>query len=111
MKTNQVPGGTTIDVRMIAQDVPMQFEVVLRDAKGEMHYQVKLARTDFERLGGGTVSPEECIRAAFLFLLGREPKESILRRFDVSVIESYFPEFQREFSHYLDVHSSAQESP
>jgi hypothetical protein len=37
----------------------------------------------------------------FQFLLEREPKESILRRFDVTVISRYFPEFEREFPHYL----------
>ena len=41
-------------------------------------------------------SPEELIRACFRFLLAREPKESILRSFDVSVIGHYFPEFERE---------------
>jgi hypothetical protein len=39
--------------------------------------------------------------AAFRFLLEREPKESILARFDVSVIARYFPEFERELPRYL----------
>jgi hypothetical protein len=30
-----------------------------------------------------------------------EPKESILRRFDVMVISRYFPEFERELPRYL----------
>ena len=34
-------------------------------------------------------------------MLDREPKESILRRFDVMAISRYFPEFEREISHYL----------
>jgi len=34
-------------------------------------------------------------------LLDREPKESILRRFDVTEISRYFPEFERELPHYL----------
>jgi hypothetical protein len=34
-------------------------------------------------------------------LLDREPKESILRRFDVTVISRYFPEFEQELPHYL----------
>ena len=36
------------------------------------------------------------------FLLDREPKESILGRFDVTVISRYFPEFERELPHYLE---------
>ncbi len=31
----------------------------------------------------------------------REPKESILRRFDVTVMSLYFPEFEREMPRYL----------
>jgi hypothetical protein len=34
-------------------------------------------------------------------LLDREPKESILRHFDVTAISSYFPEFEREMPRYL----------
>jgi hypothetical protein len=33
-----------------------------------------------------------------VFLLVREPKESILRSFDVSQIETYFPEFEAEIT-------------
>jgi hypothetical protein len=54
-----------------------------------------------EQLTAGTHTPERCIQAAFQFLLDREPKESILRRFDVSVISRYFPEFERELPRYL----------
>ena len=47
------------------------------------------------------VSPEQCVEAAFRFLLDREPKESILRSFDVAVISRYFLEFDQELSRYL----------
>jgi len=49
-----------------------------------------------ERLTAGKHPPERCLEAAFRFLLDRETKESILRRFDVTVISRYFPEFERE---------------
>ena len=86
-------GEAVIRVLAIGQDEPQQFEVVVQDRSGETHYQVTMSHTDFERLGGGRTTPEECVRAAFLFLLEREPKGSILRRFDISVIERYFPGF------------------
>jgi hypothetical protein len=54
-----------------------------------------------ERLTAGKHTPERCPEAAFRFLLDREPKESILRRFDVTEILRYFPEFEREIPHYL----------
>jgi hypothetical protein len=45
--------------------------------------------------------PEHCIEAAFQFLLDREPQEPILRRFDITAISRYFPEFERELARYL----------
>lgn len=39
----------------------------------------------------------DLVRRSFEFLLAREPATSILRRFDLSVIQSYFPEYDREF--------------
>ena len=44
---------------------------------------------------------EDPLEAAFRFLLDREPKESILQRFDVEIIGRYFPEFERELPRYL----------
>jgi hypothetical protein len=51
---------------------------------------VTMVRDTCERLTAGTHTPERCIEAAFEFLLDREPEESILRRFDVTVISRYF---------------------
>jgi hypothetical protein len=56
---------------------------------------VTLSAGDFERLRGARTFPEELVRACFEFLLEREPKESILRSFDISEIGTYFPEFER----------------
>jgi hypothetical protein len=46
-------------------------------------------------------TPERGLEAAFWSLLDREPKESILRRIDVTAISRYFPEFGREMPRYL----------
>lgn len=40
-------------------------------------------------------SAEWLLRASFEFLLEREPKEAILGRFDLPIIERYFPEYRR----------------
>jgi len=36
---------------------------------------------------------DELVRASFDFLLAREPKESILKAFDLAVIKRYFPDY------------------
>ncbi len=44
----------------------------------------------------GQLTPEELVRKSFEFLLEREPKESILREFNLNVISKYFPEYEKE---------------
>ena len=79
---------------------PLVFEVEVAEGRGATRHRVTLTAADFARLAGGA-TPERTVEAAFRFLLDREPKESILSRFDVSVIARYFPEFERELPRYL----------
>ena len=90
-----------IQVRLTAERDPFTFDVVVSEGKGETHHHVTMSRELCERLTAGKYTPERCLEAAFRFLLDREPKESILRRFDVTEISRYFPEFEREMPHYL----------
>jgi len=82
-------------------DDPFSFDVEVADERGKTRYQVTMARALYMKLTQGKAAPETLIEAAFRFLLEREPKESILRRFDASVIAQYFPEFERELPRYL----------
>jgi hypothetical protein len=43
---------------------------------------------------GADAGVEELVRASFAFLLEREPRTSILRSFDLPVIERYFPDYR-----------------
>jgi len=90
-----------IQVRRTAERDPFIFEVVVREGKGETRHHVTMSRQMCERLTAGKHTPERCLEAAFRFLLDREPKESILRRFDVTAIPRYFPEFEREMPRYF----------
>ncbi len=90
-----------IEVRRSGGGDPLAFEVIVREAEGETRHEVTMSLATYERLTAGEHAPERCIEAAFRFLLDREPKESILRRFDVTVISRYFPEFERELPRYL----------
>ena len=49
---------------------------------------------------GGKIAKEELIKKSFEFLLEREPKESILSRFNLRIINQYFPEFEEEIRTY-----------
>ena len=89
-----------IQVQRTGED-PLEFEVVVREGQGETRHRVTMARETCERLTAGKHTPERCLEAAFRFLLDREPKESILGRFDATVISRYFSEFEQELPRYL----------
>lgn len=73
-----------------------RFRVTVREGASSTEHDVTVSEADLARLGAGYASPEELLRACFAFLLEREPKESILRSFDVAVIGRHFPEFEDE---------------
>lgn len=72
-----------------------RFKVRIEEVDSATEHEVTLSTDDLERLGAGR-TPDAFVRACFAFLLEREPKESILTSFDVSVIGRYFSEFERE---------------
>lgn len=90
-----------ITVRRVSEGDLLGFDVVVREGAGGTKHHVTLSLEMSDRLTAGNYTPEECIEAAFRFLLDREPKESILPRFDVTVISRYFPEFHRELPGYF----------
>jgi hypothetical protein len=73
-----------------------RFRVRVVEGKSESTHEVTFDPKYSAKLAGETVAPEMLIRKSFEFLLEREPKESILGRFDLSVISRYFPEYERE---------------
>ena len=73
-----------------------EFQVTVKERGRESHHRVTLRKADYERLAGGVASPEALVTESFRFLLEREPKESILGSFDLTVIGRYFPAYERE---------------
>ena len=56
----------------------------------------RLEQGAYDRVVAEAGDPADLVRRSFAFLLEREPKESILRTFELSVIGRYFPEYERE---------------
>jgi hypothetical protein len=79
----------------------LTFDVVVREQRGESRHRVTISADDAARYSGSCLDPAHCVEAAMAFLLDREPKESILGAFDISVIRRYFPEFDETFPVYL----------
>jgi len=86
---------TEIDVVRTEDGDPFVFQVTVMEQTGLTRHRVTLRWTDYERLSGGAASPEALVSESFRFLLEREPKEAILRSFDLPVIGRYFPEYER----------------
>ena len=76
----------------VSPEAGATFRVVVTDEEGSSTHLVTVMPSDVERYAPGS-TPEALLEAAFAFLLAREPKEAILSRFDLPVIERYFPEF------------------
>lgn len=92
-------------VRQTKQDGTLAFDVTVRERPGdETHHAVTLDAGLAERLTRPSgASAADLVRAVFDFLLERESKESILGRFDVTVVSRYFPEFEDEIGSYVVV--------
>jgi len=88
----------TIEVRKFDAS---RFRVRVIEDGSESTHQVTLTAKDCARLTGGATEAEQLIRNSFQFLLDREPKESILARFDLSAISRYFPEYEQEIKRSL----------
>jgi hypothetical protein len=78
-----------------------RFRVRVIDGGSETTHQVTLSQKDSAKIAGGPVDQEKLILKSFEFLLEREPKESILGRFDLSAISRYFPEYEGEIKKKL----------
>ena len=87
-----------IDVKMTDHGDRYEFQVTVSDKRGETRHRVTLHKADYERLAAGKASPESLVTESFQFLLEREPKESILRSFDLTLIGHYFPTYEREIA-------------
>jgi hypothetical protein len=88
----------SVEVKQSGAGDTMSFDVTVTEASSATSHVVTLDASQFEHLRRGDENPERFIERCFEFLLAREPKESIMSSFDVSVISRYFPEFEQETS-------------
>ncbi len=72
------------------------FVVTVSEDEDRTTHRVTVPSEFADGMVGEAGSTEELVRLSFEFLLEREPKESILRQFDITVIARYFPEYEDE---------------
>jgi hypothetical protein len=92
------------DLGVECRPTPEGFEcrvTVGTDAAATGH-EVTVSRATLARLAPGDERPERLVEASFRFLLEREPRESILRRFDLPLISRYFPAYEADIRRRLE---------
>jgi len=85
-----------VDVRCGAEGDGWLCLVRVREGPFATEHRVRVSAADLAGLDPGSPGPERLVRAAFGFLLEREPASSILRDFDLPVIGRYFPGWETE---------------
>lgn len=85
-----------IEVRSTPEGDGWTSQVTVSEADSQTSHRVTMTRTTYDRLTDQVCPPEELVRRSFEFLLEREPKESILREFDITVISRYFPDYEKK---------------
>lgn len=78
-----------------------RYHVTVAENGTRSRHVVSLSDSYYLKLTRKQVSQEELILRSFEFLLEREPKESILREFDLSEIGRYFPAYETEIQKRL----------
>ncbi|MFB6356546.1 MAG: hypothetical protein ABEJ65_08520 [bacterium] len=89
-----------IQVRCTEENDGWTCQVTVLEGQDSSHHTVQVPEEDYNDLVEDT-EPEDLVEASFEFLLDREPKESILRQFDIMTIEQYFPNYQDKIQDYL----------
>jgi hypothetical protein len=84
----------------VTETSPNSFSVTVHGSQVTMH-QVSIKPDYAKQLLTTPHTIAELVAASFDFLLDRESNSSILRSFDLSVIERYFPEYPKAISRYL----------
>ena len=69
--------------------------VMLGTDPGATTHEVSVDREVLDDLAPGA-TPEELVRVSFEFLLEREPRESIMRQFELPIIGRFFGDYRDE---------------
>jgi hypothetical protein len=93
--------GHQLSVDCRAESDAWTCHVVVGDDDLATRHEVRVEHDDLTSLDPGSDQPAALVEESFRFMLEREPREAILRRFALPVIGRYFPEYEREIRRRL----------
>ena len=64
-------------------------------------HEVTLNKNIYTKISNNLVTPEKLIHLSFVFLLARESNQSILSKFNLEIIQTYFPEYLKKIKNYF----------
>jgi len=73
-----------------------EFLVTIKERDSKTEHTVILDDGYYQKLTNKKITKEKLIKKSFEFLLEREPKESILSKFNLKIIKNYFPVFEEK---------------
>ncbi len=82
-----------LTVACIAEPDGWRCEVRVGDDEAATDHVVILDRESLLQLAPAGASPEDLVLESFRFLIEREPREAILRSFELPVISLYFADY------------------
>lgn len=85
-----------IKIAKLESDSVNRYEVVVEEGSGRSRHVVDVPAEYVSKLGvdnNDNLAVENLLHRSFVFLLKREPKESILKQFALNQIEDYFSEY------------------
>ena len=77
-----------------------QYKVEVNQNSHTIH-EVTLNHGTFIKISKNLVTPEKLIYFSFVFLLERESNQSILSKFNLEIVQTYFPEYLKEIKNYF----------
>jgi len=77
------------------------FSVKVISDTSSTKYVIKLTADYYLNLTKCNISKKELMSKSFEFLLKQEPKESILPKFNLKSISTYFPKYPLEIKNYF----------
>jgi hypothetical protein len=90
----------TKDFKMVSvkKKSEREFLVTIEEKSSSPEHTVTVDDDYYQNLTVGKTTKEELIKRSFEFLFEREPKESILSKFNLRIIKKYFLEYEQKIS-------------
>ena len=92
--------GHALTVTCDAHEGGWRCSVVVGDDASATEHDVQVDRATLDDLAPGA-TPDELVRESFTYLLEREPRESIMRAFELPIIARFFADYPDQISRRL----------